>query len=964
MRGFGRTDAFTARCGPVKRVLQLLKRSGPVTAVRGGCSLLYARLTTERRVRGMQDWSKDAVDFQARLAMDGIDRPVVGRTGIDQLLAGVTKGCAKSVQPDVFHRVAVQYCRHAEEGQLAALRRALGTGLEAPGVQVLRAPESDPARIAWETLSAALDSELSRRTAEGVQRTMVNPLTDIARALARRTDGVALDQACARLAVALRGDGDDNAAPDIRVLAAALNRLGDAERRELIAHLSSNAPRPPGMKRGMERKPGSFCALAATLLSQHRTPELRERRLELVRVMHAAARLSLDERLDYFVQSTSSLIDYRRAAGMPGYAIYELAARSLKTSLDTLRYEEFSEHYDSGKLVPRLIALALAGKSETDTHCILAQLKPDMLADLIRETQGADDAALGGVVRMIREVDKAREDHLGLLRCIVDGHIRMLEEYADRGNRWGAAQELRNLDLSLEIWNKKREPSGMPMPADIVEALHVAVPSVLARLFRNPDNPAGPLNRASIAVLCESEIRCLRESTARLREYGLRLDAEGLKEEARVRSRPHEAMAVRYATELFEALADKANDVDRVMRALSGCAHAFRMACVTRVGFMTLDSWDIAALSTDIAAEARRALAGRDHEHLAVLRSKAGFGIALSDNLSNAARLLGDYLDEKRIDSEAERQRHPVGRACSLARLASVLMTALATEFMADDAEERRRVHDVDKVSAWTPALHQAAIQQFGLDYTACRDARTRQMDGKANTVMTMEQCLRFATALLAVELTVKEPARLQISASDGTTSIEVDSLLILDGVDRSTAQFSVCGVNREGRYIAYTSSEPVEDETSRVPGMERAVLALRRLADADTLPLTAYMSQAIGTSLLRGLAALGADSPVKLADGRAALPIGQGDTRTDVSRLADGSYMLRLSVTWAQLRSAIVADAGGRMEGMELDPAQSYASLSCGLCLKPDLEGGWIREVIHPLDVRYRMIPRASSDA
>jgi hypothetical protein len=46
------------------------------------------------------------------------------------------------------------------------------------------------------------------------------------------------------------------------------------------------------------------------------------------------------------------------------------------------------------------------------------------------------------------------------------------------------------------------------------------------------------------------------------------------------------------------------------------------------------------------------------------------------------------------------------------------------------------------------------------------------------------------------------------------------------------------------------------------------------------------------------------------------------------------------------------------------LDPAQSYASLSCGLCLKPDLEGGWIREVIHPLDVRYRMIARASSDA
>jgi hypothetical protein len=279
------------------------------------------------------------------------------------------------------------------------------------------------------------------------------------------------------------------------------------------------------------------------------------------------------------------------------------------------------------------------------------------------------------------------------------------------------------------------------------------------------------------------------------------------------------------------------------------------------------------------------------------------------------------------------------------------LTEALGVVAVADGEEAVRDASGATFMNAWTPALCKAVAEQFGVHY--------EPVNGQSSLVMTRTQHQAFAAELLRKKMTVPVSIQHEISGSAGPAIVEIDKQLLLDGINRQFTQFAVAGIDRLGQYVPYISSDPASGEETHVPGVERALVALQQLAGPDTTALSSYLTQSIGADFLISLFELGAQSPIKLADGSPVLPGGDARSHTDLTRLADGSYTLRINLMWDAL--ATVTEIAGNGAGVKLDASQSFASVACELRLAPTPAGGWRRRVTSPLMVRYRLAPLAT---
>jgi hypothetical protein len=935
--------AFSTRPGRAKRVLRLAREAGMATAVRGGLSLIYARLRADSRVRDMRHWSDAAVESWANrvgatppgaagLATDF--RTPVGSDDMRQLLGRLTRGCSKTVQPDVFHMIVKRYCRRADTARLAGLRGVIGNGSWAGQL-----PADDPARMAWETLSSMVDGELARRA-------LIAPLKQVADALARDASPEALDGACVRLAVALSRNTGGQAGHGI--LVSALKQLSHAELRTMAVHLS-----PPGAIGDAGAAGGSMtgaCRMAVAMRHVHRSADLRQRRMDLIAQLQSAVGDAVGEQLHYFVRATSQLIDFQGSLGRSPQAVQTLAAASLKKSLDSLRYPAFPGMPTGDDLVARIFLHALASKPAPAIGDFLRGLKFQTLAQLLRAAE--DTPEFSDLADAMRQ---ERENRLLPHRDLVRKHLRDLKDAQARRDRWAVAQGLKALALTLRIWDCKREQYGGSMPQDLELEVHAAVKRALSPLFRGPDNPGGPLNYASLSVLCDREIECLRGSETRLREYGLGLDESALARLAGERSRPYMDMGVEHAVAMMEMLAETPPTPDRIIPALCDCVDVLHAACGKQASFVQMGVEDTARVALEIMQEAWTVFADRRPEQVAPARAGIGhYARLLANGFLDAATCLVDELEGESMDDD-DRRQHPASHAARMMRLASQFMEAVGSVSVPEGEEAPRDARGGDLASRWSPALRKAVAEQFGVHY----DARLMQ----AALVMTLAQHQEFARQLLKDEMTVKASSTREISSPDGTTVVELDRQLILDGIERPSAQFSVSGIGSDGRYIPYTSSAPIPSDVSHVAGVDRALVALQQLAGPDTVELSSYMSQSIGADFLQGLVALGPESPVRLADGRAVLLCGDGSTRTDLTRQAGGTYLLRLSLVWDRLKTVMAFD-GADVQGINLDADRSFASMSCEVRLARNPRGGWHRQVTSPLSVRYHLVPFAAQEA
>lgn len=893
--------AFRARAGRAKRLARLAREMRQVDSVRGKLSLLYARLSTRRRVRAMQQWS--AAEHGAR----------IGHADMRQLFDRVTRGCAQAAQACVFHGVAQTYCRQADTEQLLSLRRMLAAPSMGAGCPD-GTPGKDPARQASETLAAMLDAELARRT-------ILPPLRQLVQALGPSTD--ALDAACGRLAVRLNCVGDEGIAR--RLLAAALAQLRHAELGALATQLAPSGGRDDG---------AATCGMALALANRRGSPDLWRQRLALIEGLQDAVADAARERLEYYVHATRRLMEFQLGQGRGAQAVYDLAWESLSKSLDVLRYRGVLDPLGGDLLAPRLIAAALMRTPVANVLAFVGQLNVKTLNTLVHamETGGADMAGAAALVRSVRD------DRVQGYRDQVIAGLRELNRALAGGGRWAALQALKDLATACAAWESGGAPGGHALSPLVEQDLHVAVQHALALAARASTAPA-VFDETSIAGMGNDEILCLRQCEAGLRKYGLAIDQKALNAVARERGLPYRAMAMAAVDAVLDALAAQEADPSRILHGLRDCVDPVAAIYANQASLLAMTPDDALRLCAETSTAAWQAYVDRHPDRIASVRAAlARIGHTLSNGLNDAASCLAD-------DDQAGAFQ-PAAHVAWRLRLASHLMEALFAASLPDGAEPTRDAAGLAFTARWTPALCKTVEHQFGVRYDPVK--------AQARLVMPAAQHEDFAKALLDTEIIAKNPVYRDVAVAGGPRTIQVDEQFVRDAIDRNSTQFSVTGVNRLGEYIPYTPSAQRPGEHGPRFGAERALAALCRLAGADTLRLSPYLTQTLGAQFLKALYAQGAQSPIRLEDGSPVLPGGAGVVRTDLSGLADGSYVLRTTIIWEALGSV----TGFTGVGTKLDPEQSFASLGCDILLAPTPTGGWRQEMTGPLDVRYRLVP------
>jgi hypothetical protein len=941
--------AFRAGPGAPRRVMGL-RDAGPLGALRSGLSLLYARLTVSGRLQDMRDWSDGAVKFQAMLLERGLDHPAVSGNRIAQLLTEITAGCSDSVHPKVVRMIAKRYCRVADTAQLAALRHAFGSPDEGSSGTCM--PMDAAADAAGDMLRTMLDSELARRK-------LATPLKDLIRVLEKPFDADALDKASARLAARIAaGPGVAGGGPAgaRHLLKAAIGQLTSSE----MLTLKQFAARE-----------------TQAAFPRYLSPDLRDRRELLARDLRDAASAAIGERLGCLVHETAELIEYRYGKGCQGHQAYDLAHRSLTKTLDGLRYAELCDGYATDGLAQHIVLRALDSLGPESLGRMLTGLKPDMLGDLVRTVDR--DAAAIPLAAIPADVDWAvRREHERRLYDTVADQLRVLNNClppADSAarmpapDRWAALRELAILGLSMKALAEHRHLCGTAMRAEVEDDLRSTMRR-LDPLLRSPGNHAGPLGHASISVLCESEVRLLRDSEPYLGQYGLQIDPQALREVAIERSLPYKEKAVAQAQALIQALADKASAtgrierepieddalVSRIVRALCHCADALRSLRQERANYIAITPEDLTALSGEVMREAREALAGRRPDAIAQISADAvAFCLSLGIGLRQAAQCLTSQPHDGGEGDDTDWARQTAQHASSLMRGASYFASALESELTAnaeilpDGARGARpdSVSDESVAAAWTPAVCRAVSENFGVHY----DPQRRE----ASPVMTPARHKEFIDLLLAESMPAVVEEQREIATPDGPLSIVVGHQFIVDGIVRQCSSFSVRGIGVDGSYVPYTSSASVPGDDSHVEGIDRALPVLYRLAGPHTPALTSYLSQIVGCDFVMALHRLGRNSPLKLSDGSPAT-LASAVTKADVTRMADGSYRLDLTVLADKLSSVLSVPDPENFSMVSLDEQQSYASVSYTVQLRIGQEGEQRHEKTRPVDLRFRL--------
>lgn len=154
------------------------------------------------------------------------------------------------------------------------------------------------------------------------------------------------------------------------------------------------------------------------------------------------------------------------------------------------------------------------------------------------------------------------------------------------------------------------------------------------------------------------------------------------------------------------------------------------------------------------------------------------------------------------------------------------------------------------------------------------------------------------------------------------------------DAIDRPSVSFSVGGVSADGSpvYFAFPSGLA---GSLRTAALQAGVWALCRVAGEYAELLTRIMTQQTSGALCAGLQQLGAESPIRMADGVAFIPGGAASLHFDVVRRPDGCFRIDATIQFARLESGtrVYADS---VESAQLDPSRSYFRATFGLLLYP----------------------------
>jgi hypothetical protein len=676
--------------------------------------------------------------------------------------------------------------------------------------------------------------------------------------------------------------------------------------------------------------------------------------------LHVQVMTCAQSRLDAMVRNVRHGVAVWRDEGLSPRAAAHWARERLSDGLRARHYEAIAPDFAHDRLLPELLARSLAADAWPDVQAFVFDLDAATLAQiqnglgyLARSEEGR--ALLAQHPDFEHAVNQECQRRPPSLPAAIDVRRQALRASVSAGDRYGAAQALR--DLALQVGPSLGEGSTLQdaLPREALHALRDTVGQALAALFRDPSNPSGPLNAASLSRLSNEEIEMLRHAQD-LAPLGLAVSSTALRAVWQERSQPHRQLAVAHAKSLLDVLARPGADARDAMRALYDCALAASRAWQMQVQLQAagLDDW--ADIAETIMADAIRQVdeAGGDSPHRELVRAASQMAWS-ADALSSIALSINEQFEDEDLAPEC----NPAYRAGSFMRAAAFLGTALAMQLDERRAQGRAvepragLAAEPVPTPAWKASFRDAVGELFGVMCDS--DGQEGRMAMGPEQYKIFEQCL-------TEPIPIKRIVPVTIDAETGHDAeprvIGVDTQFARDAIDRSSTWFSVSGVDREGRPMAYSTSDRAPSEDTHVAGIKRGLLALYRLAGPDTAQLSNYMTQIPGAGFLAALMVCAHRSPIRLADGRVAMPGGGGETQVDIMRHADGSYRLATTITISEMRTCAVFDEDGKAEGMKLDPAKSYASVSYETRLRFSPNGTQTIEMTTPVTLQYRLAP------
>jgi hypothetical protein len=934
---------FHFRPGPGKRAITLLKEGRPLASVRTGLSMLYARYTTKSRINAMRAWSVGLVTMQSDLRRSSVCEPgnaAVLRVQIERLLAMATAGVAKETRAEIFEVLAGRLCRGMGDAHLAALHGVLAQGAVGSHPDGISPWADDAVGMAGHLLSQTVDRELALRT-------ISQPLSEIGRLAKAGASMESMDRAFVALAVRLHRVGDPETAQ--RWLQCELERGSDDDLR-VLGELFSDVPG----RDGIAPRARFTQALAGIYLS----PDLRRQREHFLHSFHARVRACAQGRMDQMVEDVRADIAAARSTHRSAQSICEMAASRLHGMLYSQGgYHHISRDFAPDRLLPGLLARAVAEAADPgfDLDGFMRDVDANGLSQLRAGVSGM--ASWGTLPRAVR---REWEDRWPSALRAIDERQQALRASVASGDRWAAANALRDLAAAVGHGASLRSAFRQEWPAEAASGLRAAVLQAVDGLFRSPADAAGPLGQASLSRLSDEEVQALRQSAPHLAPFGLSIADDAIQACGKARSEPYIDLAVRHARALMNAVAHGGSDAGPLLESAVDCVEQVIRARTIERRFLGMETDGGGTLAADILARSVQQLEDRGNDKVgaarAQMRPQTRPQAQMQARLQWSARALEEIATSLHsgLDSDGmDPASHPASLAADRMRLGAKFVLEAAARTHGGSAVTARPQQPGKTVlaetdRAWKASFRQALVQQFGV---ASDPECTR-----GYMVMGPAEYQKFQESL-TYRIPVGETTSWTIETPAGPLPLVVPEQFKIDGIDRPSVELSVRGADRQGNAIERCDSARRPGETSHHAGVDRALSALYRLAGEDTAQIMAYMTQTVAGGWAEALQACGANSPLKLSDGHALFPGGAGNTEVDVTRCADGSYLLATTLTFPEIGSGYYMDDKGDPIGVTLDPTRSFASLSYQTRLRLTSEGGQSVEMTAPVAIRYRFI-------
>jgi hypothetical protein len=601
-----------------------------------------------------------------------------------------------------------------------------------------------------------------------------------------------------------------------------------------------------------------------------------------------------------------------------------------------------------GRRTEAILLAALKKQHLTAMQAYLAAVEPPLLAELSRALAGLPTESDTSTQALTQAMDAQWLERTGMHRLNINAAGDTLLACASRADVGAVANALLHLAGNMDAWNMLSKSASSHIPASVQGAIGAQVQEYIAAsmvLLRHPENPDGLLDAKTLGALADLEFGLVCRASGKLRVYGLDLSPSAVQQQMLARTAQEKNYAIEKIADFGRLLANPYLTPQQAAYGTRQMADANRAIhrLLERLG-KPVQGAD--AFGDFVLEHVQAGLAG--------LPVGAGMNPVVRKNLDTIVQpILLALLEAKlqvasdEIEARVADVANPAAEVVNLITASVYLVSALSARLQGLDGN----CSPAPAVSP--PELTTALAQAFPFKYLPSGEARSR-------INLPVAKVLHDAVAFLP-DIQSRASEWVTVLGREGESrSLLVDKQFHNDAIVRASVSFAVRGMCGAGTHIRHLAFTPELAGTERKQAMNDALWALRDMVGDDAQRLTAVMNQQLTGGLMAALGALGAGSPLELADGRIFQPAGAGALHFEIVRRPDASFLINTSIHMNELSSvtcfsyttsADSPELTGMPVPVSLNEANSRFSCTFSLLLAAD---GASMEVVEAVDFRY----------